>query len=169
MELAKDALPDVAFPEAVWDKDWVVYSKPTVQGTEKVLSYLARYVHRVAITNNRILSVDKGAVTFRYKDSRETIWKVMTLPAEEFIRRFLQHVLPQGFHKVRYYGILSPSNRHLLKKAKELLETTPAETDIPSKQQRTIPTPLEPMICPSCKTGRLFLIGTLPRKQRAPP
>ena len=153
----------------LWDKDWVVYIKPSVQGKGKVLEYLARYVHRVAITNNRILSTDNGQIRFRYKDSREKIWKTMTLPSEEFIRRFLQHVLPQGFCKVRHYGILSPSSRHLLKKAKELLGPSEKEPDNPDRQQPLISLRPEPIFCPSCKTGHLFFIGKAPKKGRAPP
>jgi hypothetical protein len=99
MKLARRALPDQVFPESVWHTPWVVYSKPTIHGAEKVLMYLARYVHRIAITNNRILFVTDNTVTFRYKDSRKRRWNIMTLPAPEFMRRFLQHVLPRGFHK----------------------------------------------------------------------
>jgi hypothetical protein len=99
MELARSALPGVIFPKSPWSKEWVVYTKPTVYGTEKVLSYLARYVHRVAITNGRIISIENGRIQFRYKDSREKIWKTISLEAMEFIRRLLQHVLPRGFHK----------------------------------------------------------------------
>lgn len=163
MEMARAALPQEKFPESVWSKSWVVYSKPGVQGKEKVLNYLARYVHRVAITNRRILSIEDGQVQFKYKDSRENAWKTMTLPAEEFIRRFLQHVLPQGFHKVRHYGILAPSNRALLHKAKEILP----EPDPPAPSEPNPPAP--PMRCPSCKTGQLCRIGRIPRKGRSPP
>jgi len=171
MELARSALPDVKFPRSVWSKSWVVYSKPSVCGAEKVLAYLARYVHRVAITNGRILSMDDGLIRFSYKDCREKMWKTMTLKATEFIRRFLQHVLPWGFHKVRYYGILAPSNRHLLGKAKELLadqSVSPTETGQegpkdPSQAQA------QPMLCPYCKIGHLFFIGRVAAKERSPP
>lgn len=163
MEMARAALPEVKFPESVWSKSWVVYSKPGVQGKEKVLNYLARYVHRVAITNRRILSIEDGQVRFRCKDSRENAWKTMTLCAEEFIRRFLQHVLPQGFHKVRHYGLLAQSNQHLLQRAKEILpEPAPPAPSQPKS-------PPAPMRCPSCKTGQLCCIGRIPRKGRSPP
>jgi len=111
MSLARKALPDLTFPESLWKTDWVVYSKPAVQGADKVLTYLARYVHRIAITNNRILSLKNGDVTFRYKDSQKHRWRTMNLSTAEFIRRFLQHVPPRGFHKVRHYGLLHPANR----------------------------------------------------------
>ena len=101
-------LPDVAVPPAVWKKPWVVYAKPTVQGEGPVLRYLARYVHRVAITDARIVRVDAATVTFRYQDATAHAWRTMTLPGEEFLRRFLQHVLPRGFHQVRYDGFWRP-------------------------------------------------------------
>jgi hypothetical protein len=86
--------PDLTIPESVWTKGWVVYCKPALQGTELVLNYLGRYVHRIALTNSRILSTEDGQVSFRYQDAQDQRWKMMTLPAYEFIRRFLQHVLP---------------------------------------------------------------------------
>jgi hypothetical protein len=80
----------------------VVYGTPALQGTEQVLNYLGRYVHRIALTHSRILSTDDGHVRFRDQDAQNQRWRTMTLPAPECIRRFLQQVLPQGFHKVRY-------------------------------------------------------------------
>jgi hypothetical protein len=97
-------LPDVIVPATVWKRPWVVYAKPTVQGADGVLRYLARYVHRAAITDARIVRVDATTVTFRYQDAQARAWRTMTRAGEEFLRRFLQHVLPRGFHKVRYYG-----------------------------------------------------------------
>jgi hypothetical protein len=125
--LARRKLPQRVFPQSIWNTPWVVYCKSCSHSTEKTLSYLARYVHQTAITNSRILSVERDKVTFRYKDSRECRWKTMTLEASEFIRRFLQHVLPRGFHKVRYYGILSPRNRNILEQIRREL-TNKAET-----------------------------------------
>ncbi|MCK8604479.1 IS91 family transposase, partial [Desulfoferrobacter suflitae] len=167
---AGQALPQVQFPRSVWEKDWVVYSKPGMQGAERVLQYLARYVHRVAITNSRILSIEGGQIRFRYKDSREKAWKMMSLPAEEFIRRFLQHVLPRGFHKVRYYGFLAPSNRRRLQKAQQLLADCRIEPGVPTVLEPTTShPPQEARLCPSCKTGRLRFLRKVPRKERAPP
>jgi len=106
---------DIRLPRYIWQKEWVAHSKPVVQGTRTTLNYLARYIHRVAITNSRIISIDNGKVTFRYKDSKSGAHiKTMTVSAEEFIRCFLQHALPAGVHKVRYYGLWSPSNRKKL-------------------------------------------------------
>lgn len=173
MELARQALPDQMFPESVWHTSWVVYSKPTIQGTEKVLAYLARYVHRIAITNNRILSVKDDTVTFRYKDSREQRWKLITLSALEFMRRFLQHVLPRGFHKIRCYGLLAPGSRARLPQIRKLLLSTSS----PNPQQTTSATPdcqpdqknATPSTCPQCQVGSLVVVFVLPYRRRAPP
>src|SRR5215475_9122422 len=97
------------------NSEWVVYSKRPFGGPEEVLRYLARYTHRVAISNRRLVSLDDKGVTFKWKDYRlegaERYNKVMTLPTNEFIRRFLMHVLPPGFHRIRYYGFLTPQTR----------------------------------------------------------
>jgi len=92
--------------------EWVVYAKPPFGGPEAVLKYLARYTHRVAISNSRLLSLDNGRVTFRYRDSKTgNQMKSMTLDAIEFIRRFLLHILPSGFMKIRHFGFLANRNR----------------------------------------------------------
>src|SRR4029079_14285320 len=92
---------------AVWNTDWVVYAKRPFAGPEQVLDYVGRYTHRVAISNNRLLDIDHDKITFRYKDYRhDGEQKTMTLDADEFIRRFLLHVLPDGFQRIRYYGFL---------------------------------------------------------------
>ncbi len=87
--------------------DWVVHAKPPFAGPEQVLDYVGRYTHRVAISNNRLVDIEDGAVRFRWKDYRHgDRQKVMSVSADEFIRRFLLHVLPEGFHRIRYYGFL---------------------------------------------------------------
>jgi hypothetical protein len=168
--LARRKLPETVFPRPIWNTPWVVYCKPCGHSTEKTLSYLARYVHQTAITNSRILSVERDKVTFRYKDSRECRWKTMTLEASEFIRRFLQHVLPRGFHKVRYYGILSPRNRNILEQIRRELtnkaETRDAE---PSNGDSNTKIPESIHLCPLCHKGYLISVMTLPRRWRAPP
>jgi hypothetical protein len=103
------ALPNAIVPAQVWQTPLVVYCKPAVQGSALVLRYLARYVHRVAITNARILTLTADRVTFAYKATPPNGWRRMTLGSNEFLRRFLQHVLPRGFHKVRYYGLWTPA------------------------------------------------------------
>ena len=95
-------------------KRWVVYAKPPFAGPEAVLAYLSRYTHRVAISNRRLIAFDESGVTMRYKDYRRSgpdLQQVMTLATDEFIRRFLLHVLPTGFHRIRHYGLLASSNR----------------------------------------------------------
>jgi len=168
-----EALPDVPVPDAAWRKDWVVYAKPAIQGTDKTLVYLGRYVHRVALTNSRLLAIDNGRVTFRYQPSGEAGWRTMTLEADEFIRRFLQHVLPEGVHKVRYYGLWSPARRHLLRRVQLALAwdapaTPPDEPPPPSEGPRS-PHPMEGRPCPCCGHGRLVWAGPLAPQARAPP
>jgi hypothetical protein len=168
-----ELLPDLKIPSAVWKKDWVVDCKPAGQGTQQVLNYLARYVHRIAITNSRILSIEDHQVTFRYQEVDESAWKTMTLDACEFIRRFLQHVLPAGVHKVRYYGLWHPAHRGLLHQLQHALApATP--TPIPAELAPPPSTPpdkssWEGRPCPCCKQGVLLRTGRLPRQERAPP
>ena len=106
--------------------DWVVYAKRPFAGPEAVLTYLSRYTHRIAISNRRLLAFDERGVTFRYKDYRRkkaNPWTSMTLNTDEFLRRFLLHVLPPGFHRIRHYGLLANARRkHKLKIARELLQ-----------------------------------------------
>jgi hypothetical protein len=163
---------EIQLPKSIWQKDWIVHCKPAVHGSRTVLNYLARYIHRTAIANSRIHSVDNGNVTFRYKDSKCGAYiKTMTVRAEEFIRRFLQHALPAGIHKVRYYGLWSPSNR---KKLLELQQTLIQSAN--DEQERfgedideEISVPSESRQCPHCKKGVLIWIGRMPRQGRAPP
>ena len=109
--------------------DWVVYAKEPFAGPEQVLRYLSRYTHRVAISNRRLLAADQNDVTFKYKDYRiegPGRYKTMTLATDEFIRRFLIHVLPKGFHRIRHYGLLANSDRAAnIARARELLAMPP--------------------------------------------
>jgi hypothetical protein len=166
VHLARKELPDVKLPGSIWKKDWVVNCKDTLHGPEKVLEYLARYVYKIAITNNRIISDQDAKITFRYKDYKTLKTKRMTLAAFEFIRRFLQHVLPTGFHKVRFYGIMAPTNRHLLANIKMMLLTEPANHSVSnylychvSETQNGI------RKCPKCKIGNMVVIRILPPKR----
>lgn len=150
-------------------KRWVVYAKPPFGGPEAVLAYLARYTHRVAISNRRLIAFDEGGVTFRYKDYRRDgadRQRVMTLPADEFIRRFLLHILPRGFHRIRHYGLLAGSCRKAcLERIRELLAVTPPpEADMPED-----PADLSPP-CPCCG-GRMVIVEDFERghQPRAPP
>jgi hypothetical protein len=150
-------------------KRWVVYAKPPFAGPEAVLTYLSRYTHRVAISNRRLVAFDETGVTFRYKDYRRDgpeRQRVMTLAAHEFIRRFLLHVLPRGFHRIRHYGLLASSARKAsIPRAHELLGQAPP----PEPCKETDPADrFSP--CPCCG-GRMTIIETFERWQqpRAPP
>jgi hypothetical protein len=171
MAYAKKALPDVKFPACVWNKPWVVHSKPAFFGTSKLLEYLGRYVRRVAITEKRIIKDDNNSVTFMYLDDQKKQKRNMTLNGIEFLRRYLQHVLPKGFHKVRYYGILAPSNRRLLNGLKSSLKKAGSATPQPVCQKSDETTRREPTLfaCPYCKKGTLLLVAVCFRQYRAPP
>ena len=111
--------------------EWVVYAKRPFAGPHAVLAYLSRYTHRVAISNSRLVSMDERGVTFRWKDYRakgRTRYKTMTLAPQEFMRRFLLHVLPGGFHRIRHYGLLANGSRRAnLALARELLHVAPVQ------------------------------------------
>jgi len=169
MALARKALPDEVFAESLWEKNWVVYCKPAIQGSRKLLDYLGRYVHRIAITNRRILAIHKGQVTFEYKDSKDNRWKKYTLPGAEFLRRFLQHVLPRGFHKVRYYGLLGPRNRSRLRQLQLLLATNEPEVSSTTDAAAIHEKAEESCPCPLCEFGVMLVIALLPRAARGPP
>lgn len=150
-------------PPEVWKRPWVVHSKPVGDGAP-ALAYLARYVFRVAISNKRILSLAKGIVTFEFQDGQTKQRKICRVPAEEFIRRFLQHVLPKGFIKVRYYGLFAPSKRGLLKKVRALLGARAAAK--PSAQSRHDGEPRRPSnVCPRC--GNVMVL--IKHLRRCPP
>ena len=161
-ELKKTPLFDLV-PVETWKKDWVVHCQPVGSGVA-ALKYLAPYIFRVAISNNRILDLRDDRVTFRYKDS-DTGHRTVT--AEEFMRRFLQHVLPKGFVKVRYYGFFSHGNRHLLNHIRRLLGN--ANTAKPTTPQQAHPASQNQALrCPKCgQTMRL--VETLPPKRYRPP
>lgn len=150
-------------------KRWVVYAKAPFAGPEAVLAYLSRYTHRVAISNSRLIAVDESGVTFRYKDYRRDgadRQQVMTLATDEFIRRFLLHVLPRGFHRIRHYGLLAGSARKAsLALARALLNVaTPPDDDTPAE-----PADFRPP-CPCCG-GRMIVIEVFKRwrQPRGPP
>lgn len=144
-------------PAKVWGQEWVVQSEAVGNG-QAALKYLAPYIFRVAISNKRLVKVAEGKVTFRYTPSGRKKSKLCTLPAEEFIRRFVQHVLPKGFVKVRYYGLFAPAQRQRLKQARKLLEakippepqpepetSTPAEDNCLVQADRLCPVCGQPM------------------------
>jgi hypothetical protein len=152
-------------PPTVWEQDWVVHCEPVGTGAQ-ALQYLAPYIFRVAISNNRILRLEAGRVTFQYQDSQTGAIQVCTITVEEFIRRFLQHILPDHFVKVRYYGLFGPGNRDALNQARALLggerRHSPPEGHTPDA------TPPETgMRCPKC-AGVMHLIDTLRPTARFP-
>ena len=133
------------------DKEWVVYIKPPFGGPQQVLRYLARYTHRVAISNGRLLGLENGRVRFRWRDSQHgNQIKETSLDAVEFIRRFLLHVLPSGFVKIRHFGFLSNRNRKaIIRHCRELLPQSPATVFVVEPHQP---------LCPVCKEGYLHVI-----------
>jgi Putative transposase/Transposase zinc-binding domain len=153
--------------------EWVVYAKRPFAGPEAVLAYLSRYTHRVAISNQRLISLDKRGVTFRWKDYRvdgRTRNKTMTLAADEFVRRFLLHVLPAGFHRIRHYGVLAnPSRRENLSKIRELLGVVPASIGPSANDVVTVAVP-PTFVCRHCGSP-MIIIDILQRCRpiRAPP
>jgi DNA-directed RNA polymerase subunit M/transcription elongation factor TFIIS len=159
-------------PSHVGPKEWVTHGESAGTGTE-VLTYLAPYIRRIAITNNRIDKLEDGQVTFRFKESGSQAWKHLTLPAEERIRRFLQHVLPKGLIKVSYYGFLSPHCRQSLAQIRRLLEACPShdhavESGETREGQETQAAPEREPRCRKCG-GPLVLLFRLSPTTRGPP
>jgi hypothetical protein len=153
-------------------QEWVVYAKRPFAGPEAVLAYLSRYTHRVAIANSRLLALDENGVTFKWKDYREkgrTRQKTMTLDTGEFIRRFLIHVLPKGFHRIRHYGWMANTTRvESLAQARELLHVEPVAASGDELPESSAPT--SPWMCPTC-AAPMIIIGVIERGHapRAPP
>jgi hypothetical protein len=169
-------------PDSVWRQEWVSFVKHYGHGNDAVLAYLSRYVFRTAITNARILAMDATHVTYRWKDRQAHSWRTERLPGVEFLRRFLQHVLPRGFHKVRYYGLWHPSKRSESARAWVLLTLeTPADSPpwpkladlleaLCQPAQSTdaaLPNPSDDETvcpqCPRCGSDRTRLLGQYPR------
>jgi hypothetical protein len=155
-------------PASVWREEWVVDCRPVGNGAT-ALKYLAPYVFRVAISNNRIEKLAEDTVTYRYKDSASGQTRRCTVPVNEFIRRFLQHVLPRGFVKVRYYGFFAPGNRRLLAQVRCLLGASAKPVTQPAPTAAVV-TASPALCCPTCGQP-LRWVETLPRRPliRAPP
>src|SRR3979411_1422600 len=153
--------------------DWVVYAKEPFAGPKQVLRYLSRYTHRIAISNHRLVAIDEKSVAFKYKDYRiegPARYKTMTLATDEFIRRFLIHVLPKGFHRIRHYGLLANGNRAAnIAHARELLAVpSPVKAPEPENDEPCV----LPRPCPCCG-GRMLIIeaferGATPRHKATP-
>jgi hypothetical protein len=160
-------------------KKWFLYVKPPPSAAaEAVLAYLARYTHRVAISNSRLLSLDERGVTFRYKDYRrngQARFRAMTLAPDEFIRRFLLHVLPKGFHRIRHYGLLASATcKTNIARARELIAMPVPMTDPPVERDNADPAASVAADhrppCPCCG-GRMIIVETFERcgAPRGPP
>jgi hypothetical protein len=150
--------------------EWVVYAKRPFAGPAQVLDYVGRYTHRVAISNNRLVSIDDDKVHFRWKDYRDSNrQKVMALDGEEFIRRFLIHVLADGFHRIRYYGFLGNCHRaRKLALCRALLQMEPPPPDDPPAGYRDRFEALTGQSlreCPHCRTGTMVVIDCIPRSR----
>jgi hypothetical protein len=163
--------------DAVRHTKWVVYAKAPFAGPQQVVDYLSRYTHRVAIANHRIIDIENGQVAFNSRDYRDHNQpKIMTLAAEEFIRRFLLHVLPAGFHRIRYYGFLGNRRRkEKLEHCRHLLGMTPPNespaqpqsyADYRDRYEQLTGHSLRE--CPVCHRGRMITVNLL-AKSRSPP
>jgi|HubBroStandDraft_6_1064221.scaffolds.fasta_scaffold67059_2 hypothetical protein len=157
---------------------WVVYAKPPFAGPQQVLDYVGRYTHRVAISNNRLLDIEDGRVCFQWKDYRDdSRIKTMSVSADEFIRRFLMHVLPEGFQRIRYYGFLGNRYRQQkLARCRQLLgmqipvQQTPAATPSKDFQDRYEElTGRSLRQCPQCRQGQMVIVELLPRSVSSVP
>jgi hypothetical protein len=179
---ATDPAVFATVPPSVWRREWVSFVKHYGHGNDAMLQYLSRYVFRTAITSARILAMDPTHVTFRWKDHQAQLWRIERLPGVEFLRRFLQHVLPRGFHRIRYYGLWHPAKRSLSARAWVLLTL---ETSVNSPAPRkladllealshpvqatgdALPDPSEDAAtcprCPHCGSMRTRLLGVYPR------
>ncbi|MCD4819583.1 MAG: transposase [Candidatus Cloacimonetes bacterium] len=152
-------------PESIWkEKEFVTHSKPVGKG-DKALQYLSNYVYRISISNNRIIKYENGKVTFKYKPSGSNHYKYQTVTTIEFMRRFLQHVLPGGFHKIRYYGFLSAGGKKTLEKVQEYFGIKKDKSILPQKSELI---KRERKICPKCKS-KMIPFASILRKPRVPP
>jgi len=170
--------PDLVVPDVVWQVPWILHVTAWGNGEQAVLDYLARYVFRIALTNARIVGLDDQTVTIQYKERKVGRARTCRLSGDEFMRRFLQHVLPRGFHKVRYFGLWHPAQRHNAARVRQMLQLqAPPKPD--PLQDLSVPPPepidaepvppIEPMICPHCQQGRLIFIRRLSPQQAMGP
>ena len=159
MALARKTLPQGRVPSVPGEKRWVTFAKPVVQGAAQVIEYLGRYVHKTAIGNHAIVATDEHGVTFRYTDSRTHKRHPMKLPIFEFLRRFLQHVPPKGFHRVRCFGLLHARHRKTLRRLQLMLSPSSSPQSAENKEpQDEAPKPLR---CPSCGANALVILRTM--------
>jgi len=163
----RKAIPQISLPQGIWEKDWIVKTLPAISHRTNVIQYLGRYVRKTAITNNRILDHTNHTVTFKYQDNKTRQWKLMTLQEHQFLYRYLQHVLPKGFVRIRYYGFMAPANRKVLTVIKNSLNEEDNHEEAQKKDKNEKPGWL--CSCPACKKGHLVIISVIHKTQRAPP
>src|SRR5262245_20503806 len=157
--------------QALREKNWVVYAKRPFGSPQTVLDYLGRYTHRVALSNDRILSAQNGQVTFTYRDRKDKDrLKSMPLGAQEFIRRFLLHVIPDGFVRIRHFGFLANrAKKHALPQCQKLLGLNPALPEIPNRSAHDLLlelTGIDLTRCPRCQKGTMIVVGELAKVPR---
>jgi hypothetical protein len=154
-------------------KNWIVYAKKPFGSPKTVLDYLGRYTHRVALSNERILAIDGGQVAFRYRDRKDSERKkVLTLDAQEFIRRFLLHILPDGFMRIRHFGFLANrSKKQALAQCRKLLDYESAEpqsSTLSAKDLLLKITGVDLSRCPCCHQGTMIAVSDLPASANLP-
>jgi hypothetical protein len=176
--LLRQTCPDLVVPDAVWHKPWILPVSAQGNGEQAVLDYLARYVFRVALTNARIVGLDGNGVSIQYTDRKTGRRRACRLSGDEFMRRFLQHVLPRGFHKIRYFGLWHPAQRHNAARIRQMLQLqAPPKADlkqddlagrplVPSSV-KPVP-PIEPRVCPHCQGRLIFIRRLTPQQAMAP-
>lgn len=149
--------------KSVWRQEWVVYAKEPFAGPASVVKYLGRYTHKIAISNHRLLNIDDQGITFRWRDYRDNRQKTMMLNGTEFLRRFCQHILPSGFVRIRYYGILSATRKENFRLLQISMGITPSPVNKknnrkPWKDICRDHLNFDPDQCPQCNTGRMILL-----------
>ena len=159
--------------DTLYNKDWVVYAKKPFKNASHIIEYLGRYTHRVAISNSRITGMDKDSVSFKWKDYRDNgRQKIMKLPGKEFIRRFLLHILPKGFCKIRYYGIFASRNKKTILtqccKALGYRKSKSKFAGLSWQESLLLVSGIDVQVCPVCKKGQMTAIVTL-NGYRGPP
>lgn len=149
--------------KAAWSQEWVVYAKEPFAGPASVVEYLGRYTHKIAISNHRLLDINNQEVTFRWRDYRDNRQKIMSLEGTEFLRRFCQHILPSGFVRIRYYGILSSTRKNLFRELQISMGLPPSPVNKkknrkPWKEICRVHLNYDPDQCPHCKIGTMVLV-----------
>ena len=160
VRLPEDGIEMASLKKQLYEKNWNVYAKKSMPGPQSVVQYLGRYTHRVAISNNRIVDIAQGKVTFRWKDYRKgSRNRLLTLEAAEFMGRFMRHVLPSGFYKIRYYGLLAAVNGDKKQQCIALLDKPPhlpLLQGLSVREVLKVVTGNDPEICPKCRKGKMM-------------